>query len=122
MTLTNILLTIIAIAISVIAIKVTFTFDINKYLESRKVDVRNKIKNYCTHMYVKDINWEVGIQSAFVSPSWTLNHICQKCWLVLHHLDYSDEQQRMEELIQNPKEFRKQSKKFEKLLKKGGYL
>lgn len=56
MTLTNILLTVIAIAISVIAIKVTFTFDINKYLESRKTDIRNKIKNYCNHMYVKDIN------------------------------------------------------------------
>lgn len=122
LTFTEILWLIVTIFIWIIAVKITFSFDINKYLESRKEDIRHKIKNYCTHMHVKDIDGQIGIQSAFVSPSWTTQWICQKCQLRVLHLDQNDENRRMEELIQNPKEFRKQNKKFEKLLKKGGYL
>lgn len=121
-TFTQVILTIIAVALSIIAIKITFSFDINKYLEGKKEDIKNQIKNHCTHMYVKDIDWNIGLQSSFISPSGTNNYICQRCWLWRYHLDGNEERTRMEGLIKNPEEYKKQEKRFEKLLKKWWFL
>lgn len=122
MTFTNILLIIIAIAISIIAIRVTFTFDINKYLESRKDDIKKQIMNHCTHMYAENTDDGIKIESAFISPSWTTQWICKKCRLTVYHIDSNEENRRMKQLLENPSDYIKQEKKFQKLLKKGGYL
>jgi hypothetical protein len=122
MTLTDVLLLIIAISISIIAIKITFTFDINKYLESRKQDIDKKIKNYCTHMSVEDTADGIKMKSEFISPHGTTNWICQKCWLALYHINKVEESERMKELFKDTDGYIKQEKKFQKLLKKGGYL
>jgi hypothetical protein len=78
-TFTQILLTIIAVAVSIIAIKITFSFDINKYLESRKEDIKKQLMNHCTHLSLEDIDGQIQIQSAFISPYGTTQWICQKC-------------------------------------------
>lgn len=118
----EILWLIIAIAISIIAVKITFSFDINKYQEKRQKDIENKIKNYCTHARLIKKNWQYWIQSTFMSPSWTLNYICQKCNLVIMNCDSDEENERLQYYLNNIDEYNKQEKKFEKLLKKWWFL
>lgn len=118
----EILFLIITFFIGIIAVKITFTFDINKYQEKKQKDIENKIKNYCSHAYIWIEGENIKYQSAFISPSWTLNHICQKCGLTLMTLNYEDENERIINLIKNSGELKKQEKKFEKLLKKWWFL
>jgi len=122
MNFSEVLLLIIAIAITVIAIKITFTFDINKYIENKQEKLKSKIKNYCPHAKFVEINWSIWIQSTFVSPSWTLSYYCDKCSLVRHVLDQSDEERRLELYMKNPDILIKEEKKYVKLLKKGWFL
>ena len=80
--LTNILLIIITIAISIIAIKITFTFNLNEYFKSRDERLRQKIKNYCTHINIEKFHdGKIGVRSTFVSPHGTTSWICEKCGL-----------------------------------------
>ena len=118
----EILLLIIVFAVSVIVIKITFSFNLNEYLKTRDEKRKGKIKNYCTHAHIKKVNNNVAIQSSFISPSGTLSWVCQKCGLQIHHLDDQDEDRRIRYFLENPKEYSKQDKKFQKLLKKAGVL
>lgn len=120
MSITNILLFIIAIALSVIAIRVTFSFDVNKYLKSRDEKLREKIKNYCTHIDVNKLGNDFVFRSTFISPMGTTNWICQKCGAYRMHLDQQVEQERVKSMTQNIDDFLKQEKKFKKLVKKAG--
>ncbi len=114
---TKILLFIIAVWISIIAVKVKLIFDINKYLERREEKLRQRAKNVCPHAkFVKLSNGKIAIQSTFISPSWTLSWICQQCWLILH--DLWNEKKRIEYYIKNPKKLIKQEKELKKILKK----
>jgi|GEM_PF-6666252 len=120
--LTDILLFIITLAISVIAIKISFTFNINEYLKTRKKDIDNKIKNYCPHGHVSVSDKEVKFQSAFNSPVGTTSYVCQRCQLVVSHIDENNEQERILRLLQDSKAYSRREKIFHKLLKKGGYI
>jgi len=113
---------IIAFFVWIIAVKITFTFDINKYFESRKQNINSKIKNSCTHVKVFEIDWKKWFQSTFVSPSWTLSYYCKKCQLVKNVMDEREEERRLKYYSDNTDEYIKAEKKFEKLLKKGGYI
>jgi hypothetical protein len=42
--------------------------------------------------------------------------------LVVSHIDENNEEQRIEALLRNPEQYKKQEKIFHKLLKKGGYI
>jgi hypothetical protein len=120
--LTNILLSIIALAISIIAIKITFTFNINEYLKSRKKDIDNQIKNYCSHAYIFFTDEGIKWRSAFISPFGTTDYICEKCQLIVYSINNKEETRRIKELIKNPKKYKKREKKFRKLLEKGRYI
>lgn len=120
--LTNILLSIIALAISIIVIKITFTFNINEYLKSRKKDIDNQIKNYCSHAYISFTDKGIKWQSAFISPVGTANYICEKCQLMVYSINNEEEVRRIEELIKDIDKYKKREKKFKKLLKKGRYV
>lgn len=118
----DILLIIITVAISIIAIKITFTFDINEYLKSRKEDLKNKIKNSCTHANITVLDNSIAAQSTFVSPPGTTNYICEKCQLIVYSIDQNSEMQRIQYFVKNIEQYKKQEEKFNKLLKKGGYI
>lgn len=120
--LSDIFLGIIAFAMAIIAIKITFSFNINEWLKGRDEKLNDKLKNYCPHVNVKMVGEKIGVQSTFVSPSGTLSWICQRCGLQFLHLDQCVENQRLEYFMKNPKELQKQEKKFKKLLKKLGVL
>jgi len=48
----EILLGIIAVAMTIIAIKITFSFNINEYLKRKDERLHLKIKNNCTHVNI----------------------------------------------------------------------
>ena len=95
---------------------------LNEYLKRRDKKLKGKIKNYCTHANIKNFDDVIGIESSFISPSGTTNWICEKCGLQIYHLDKKGEKRKFEYFFKNPKKFKKQEKKFQKLLKKAGFL
>lgn len=114
---------IIVLTVSAIAIKVTFNFDLNKYLERKDRRLDQKIKNTCTHIHMELTRHEKGrpiyeIQSLFESPHGTLQWQCQSCGLIRNH--DNDYEKRAEYYAKNPDEYLKMNKKFQKLLKKSG--
>lgn len=111
---------IIVIVGSVIAIKLTITFDINKYLENRQQARYQKIKNSCPHFAMIPLNNnKVEIRSLFVSPPGTVQHQCRKCGLVTY-LDIQQHERQADYYLNNLDEYTKANKKFNKLLKKSG--
>lgn len=111
---------IIVIAISVIAIKITFSFDINKFLERRDKKLKQKAQNYCPHAQFIKVDGKFGIKSTFISPSGTTNWICQRCGTIRYNVDNEDE--RIKYYLEHPEELSRQEKKFEDILKKIGVV
>ena len=110
---------IILIAGSVV-IKVTFSFDLNKYMESRLKVYAAKCKNACLHFqFVKDGD-QIGAQSFFVSPAGTLSYICQRCSSVRLNVDEDEMVRTYNYYADHLEEYAKQNKKFSKYLKKSG--
>jgi hypothetical protein len=113
---------IIAGLLAIIAIKITFSFDINEYLKRRDEKLMGKVRNNCTHAGIEKIGDEIGIRSTFISPFGTAKWVCQRCGLTLYNVNREDENKRIKYYLENIAEFEKQEKKFNKLLRKAGYL
>ncbi|MGY4893330.1 MAG: hypothetical protein ACO1N2_01385 [Candidatus Saccharimonadota bacterium] len=108
--------------LGIIAIRVVFTFDLNKYLEGRQSRLAGKAQNYCTHMqFIKMEGDEYGFQSYFVSPPGTNAWHCQKCQIVRweHGGDFDRE---AEYYMKNINVFKKKNKQFHKIVKKAGLV
>lgn len=108
---------IVVIVFSVIAIKLTITFDLNRYLEDRKKMNMNRLRNACTHHQVVSLGEQHSLQSLFISPPGTVQWQCQQCGAAKYFSD--GELERMTQYyLDNFEEFVKQQKKFQKLMKK----
>ncbi len=123
LTFSQIIRIIIAITLSIVAVRFSFSFDINKFLEDRRKIAENKAKNVCTHLFPYYTNkWEIAwLKSAFLSPAWTTSRVCQKCWLILYDIDEEHEKDKINYYFAHNKEYKKREKNFEKLLKKAWY-
>jgi hypothetical protein len=119
----EILILILVAIIGTIAIKVTFSLDLNKYLEDRRKRHIPKLQNACTHLEFisNDKTSQVGFRSLFVSPPGTLQWQCQRCGLV-KYLDDNELDRLANYYMKNPGEYKRQNKKFAKLLKKSGMI
>ena len=122
LTFTQFIVSLLIFIAGAIAIKITFNFDVNKYLKDRQERYHSKCKNACLHFEFVPTGDEIMVNSFFVSPPGTLNYICQKCGLVRLHLDQADLQRTVDYYAKNIKEYNKQNKRFRKLLKKAGQL
>jgi len=122
LTFREIILIIITTALSIIAVRISFTFDINKYLESKRKIAENKAKNACTHLFplYKD-NKIAWLKSAFISPVWTTNWVCQKCGMIRYDIDDDYEKLKIKYYFSHNKEYMKKEKKFEKYLRKAWF-
>lgn len=108
-----------AFTASVVAIKITFSFDFNKFLERKDKRLDQKIKNVCPHVEIKQEDGEhFSIKSLFESPPGTHQWQCQRCGLVRNHND--DYEKQYEYWSDHAGEYIERVKKFQKLLKKGG--
>jgi len=109
---------IIAIIIaSAIAIRISFKFDLNKYLENRRKIKINQLKNICPHGRITNITDKgvITFESFFVSPVGTMDYICSQCNAVVgeEHVNRINEGYK-----DNPTLVFKKQEKFTKKVKK----
>lgn len=121
LTFSQFVLSLFLLVFGAIAIKVSLNFDINEYLKERQKRYRTKIQNACLHFeFFKDQDGSVNGKSFFISPSGTLNYICQRCGTVRMHLDQDEIRRIGDYYAKNLNEYKKKNDRFYKLLKKSG--
>src|SRR3989344_7433348 len=117
MNFSQVILLIIVIVVSVIAIRISFKFDLNKYLENRRKIKLDQLKNICPHGRITNItdNGVITFESFFVSPVGTMDYICSQCNAVVgeEHVNRINERYR-----ENPSIVFEKQKKFTKKAKK----
>lgn len=69
------------IIIGAIAIRISFKFDLNRYLENRRKIKIAQLKNICPHGKIIDVSdkGRIAFESFFVSPVGTMDYICSQC-------------------------------------------
>ena len=105
-----------------ITIRISFKFDINRFLEDRRKVNQQKLVNVCSHLAIKPLGGKnFKAVSLFTSPPGTHLWQCQRCGLIRHQAD-ADYMERAQYYLENIDEFLKENKRFRKLLKKSGQL
>ena len=108
---------IIVIVLSIIAIRISFKFDLNKYLENRRKIKIDQLKNICPHGRITNITDKgvITFESFFVSPVGTMDYICSQCNAVVgkEHVNRINDR-----YIKNPNLVFKKQKEFTKKAKK----
>jgi hypothetical protein len=117
MNLYEIIILILVIALSIIAIRISFKFDLNKYLENRRKIKLDQLKNICPHGRIIDINGnQIKFESLFSSPMGTPKWICSQCGCVVDHEE--DVNRINEKYGKNPSMILEKQKEFIKKAKK----
>lgn len=117
MTFLEILVLIIVIALSIIVVRISFKFDINRFLENRRKIKIDQLKNICPHMKISSDNGNnFSMQSFFSSPFGTLMWACSQCGLIVGSEE--DVNRLMEPYKNNLKSYLKRQKEFIKKAKK----
>jgi len=117
MNLYEIIILILVIVLSIIAIRISFKFDLNKYLENRRKIKLDQLKNNCPHGRIIDINSnQIRFESFFSSPMGTPKWICSQCGCIVDHED--DVNRINEGYNKNPSKILEKQKRFFKEAKK----
>lgn len=66
-----------------IAVRFTFKFDLNRYLENRRKIKLNQLKNICPHGSFIKKGDKFAFESFFSSPIGTSKYICSQCGAVI---------------------------------------
>ncbi len=115
----GIIVAIIALIIcSILAFKFAITFDVNKFLESRKKRHLAIARNLCPHMKPKITKKEAGFELLLFKPFGTFNSHCTRCGAVFEYIDMDDFKKQVDYYISNPKAYRKRIKQYNKHMKK----
>jgi len=84
MTFLEIIILIFAIALSIIAIRLSLKFDVNQFLENRRKIKLDQLKNICPHIHISPQDSTAFIlKSYFSSPRGTSKWFCSQCGLVV---------------------------------------
>ena len=113
----QILLIILLIVFGAIVIRLSFNFDINRCLESRRKIKIEQLKNICPHCniaYVGGNNF--SYESFFSSRPGTINWRCSQCDLIVGSKE--DVDSLMEPLQKDPTLFLERKKRFVKMARK----
>jgi hypothetical protein len=116
-----IILLVIAI-IGTIAIRFTFSLDLNKVSENRAKSNLSKLRNACTHVeLIPHEDDRIESKSLFISPPGKIQWQCQRCGIVRYVQD--GELKAMQEYyVTHIDEYNKKMKLFQRLLKKGKHI
>jgi uncharacterized protein (UPF0216 family) len=117
MTFLEILILIVTIALSIIAIRISFKFDINKFLENKRKIKLDQLKNICPHMKISHYKGNsFSFESYFSSPRGTSKWFCSQCGCVVESQE--DVDRIMKPYIKNINLYLKRKKRFIKKAKK----
>ena len=106
-----------SIALSVVVIKVGVSFDLNRWFEARHKRREEKLKVLCPHATLeKTQDGEFVLACLMTSPSGTSMWICSRCGTRTH--DGTRMQRIMEEYASNPKALVDKEKRFLRLAEK----
>ena len=98
---------------SIIAVKIAFTFDLNRHLEGRREREKERLKALCPHTELTFFkSGEVRIESRFYKPAMTLNCVCRQCGLVVP--DEQSATRIAQGWLSNHDEWEKADKRFRK--------
>lgn len=107
----------ILIIIGAVAIRISFKFDLNRYLESRRKIKIDQLKNICPHGRIIDVKGNrISFESLFASPVGTRQWGCSQCGCVVDHED--DVNRINERYKDNPSIILKKQERFIKKAKK----
>jgi|SRR3989338_4405108 len=107
----------ILIIIGAFAIRFSFKFDMNQFLENRRKIKLDQLKNICPHERIIDINGnQIRFESLFSSPVGTLNLVCSQCGCIVNH--QNDVNRISERYSKNPSMILEKQKRFFKEAKK----
>jgi hypothetical protein len=110
---------IILLVLSAIAIRFTFKFDLNKFLESRRKIKLEQLKNICSHCKIEFVDkGKVKITPYFVSLFGSFQWKCSRCGCIVECIE--DVDRICGNYGKNPKKFLKNEKRFFKQMKKLG--
>lgn len=105
----QVIILIVVIVVSIIAIRFTFKFDLNKHLENRRKIKLDQLKNICPHVRLIKDGEKFGIESFFVSPVGTMDYKCSQCGCVTGEEEVNRISERY---AKNPDLIFKKQKKF----------
>ena len=108
--------TLFVVALGGIAIKVGFSFDLNKFMDQRRKRRKERLRVLCPHAIPDIKDGQVGIRPLMTSPSGTHDWICGRCGLRTHNGDMVDQQLR--QFAENPKLLMDRETRFQKSAKK----
>jgi DNA-directed RNA polymerase subunit RPC12/RpoP len=104
------------IIIGAVAIRFSFKFDLNKFLENQRKIKLNQLKNICPHLQIFPKENNIIIESYFSSPFGTTKYICSQCGCIV---ESEEEVNRLQEPYkQNPRLYLNRQKEFIKNAKK----
>ena len=107
----------ILVIVGAVAIRFTFKFDLNRFLEKRRKIRIDQLKNICTHCKIEFAgNNQIKVESYFYTDFGNPNYICSRCGRVV---PFEEDVKRMaENYAKDPKRFLKNEKRFVKNMKK----
>lgn len=111
---------IVVVTVSLIAVlRFGVRFDLNEYLKSRKKRQAALAQLDCPHMRFSTVGDELACESLFYSPRGTLDWVCSQCGIVVPNPPSEEERREIAEYyVQNPKEYKRIVRKFEKHAKR----
>ena len=104
-----------------IVLKVTLSFDVNRWLESRRAHQKENLQTICPHSYLrKTPGGDLRIDSHFNSPVGTVYWMCNQCgfWT----MDPSLPGEFIDHWASGPRDLVERQEKFEKLARKLGMI
>lgn len=108
---------IILIIAGAIALRISFKFDLNRFLENRRKIKIDQLKNICPHCRIEILDNKKGkIEPYFHTPFGTTNYVCSRCGCVVPSEE--DAIRICKNYAKNPKRFLKNEKRFIKQMKK----
>lgn len=108
--------------VTILAIKITITFDWNKYQKTKDEKLKAKLQNACSHLQLNIRDDGIEYKSFFQSPSGTHLWHCSRCGQTRYSYSEEDMLKKATFYFQNRNRYYEDNKKFNKIMKKLGYL
>lgn len=118
----QIIVTVVVLVLSVVAVRISFKFDVNKFLDSKRASNQHKLINACTHVELTPAgNGKIAARSYYISPPGTIQWQCQRCGHT-KHIQGDEIEREMDYYLKNLDVYAEKNKKFVKILKKLGAI